>query len=203
MSYLDECYARELDAYIDAGQGRLIHRTALVNIQPMRSGALARHAPPQPAADIGEGVVIGPHAHIYAGSRIGPRTMLADLSYVREGAEIGADCVIGHGAQVPYDTRIGNRVRLIDFAHVSGCSVIEDDAFIGQGALFANDRRPDNYRWREGAYLGPHIGKGALIGANAYVGPGLSVGAGAVVAAGAIVVKNVAAGQTVKGDRAR
>lgn len=179
----------------------MIDPTAIIGFQPMRSAAFARPVQAWPMPLIGERVVIGPQAIIYAGSTIGDDSAICPRAHIREGARIGRGCVIGIGVKIGFDAVIGDRCQIMDDTHISGGTVIGDRCFISVGVIVVNDDRPRGYQWK--GVTPVEIGNDVVIGAGALIRPGLRIGDGATIAMGAIVTRDVAPGAMVKGLPAR
>lgn len=180
----------------------VIHPTALLHHLPMRHPTFARAAEIYGRESVlGDNVMIGPYAVIYAGARIESDTVIGDKVTVREHARIGRGCIIGQMVQIGHDCVIGDRVQIMDHAHLSGGCTVGDGSFIAQGVLTANDDSPQGYR---NAPLRPvHIGRNCQIGHGAILRAGIAIGDGAVIASGAVVTKDVPPGALVKGFAAR
>ena len=149
-----------------------------------------------------DGVVIGTHAIVFAGVRIGAGSIVADQAFVRERATIGTETVVGRASGVDNDVRIGDRVRIQSQAYVTGYSVIEDDVFFGPCAMTTNDdtmaRHPKGMPLR-----GATLRRACRIGGGAVLVPGVEIGEEAFVAAGAVVTADVPARKVVMGVPAR
>jgi len=183
------------------GNGARVHRTAVVGLQPLQSGAFAREVKAQPLPWLGAHTIIGPHAIIYAGAVIEDGTVICPNAQIREGARIGARCVIGIGVQIGYDVIIGDDCQIMDYAHLSGGTVVGDRCFISVRALAVNDDRPRGYKWK--GVTPVRIGSDVVVGAGACLRPGITVGDGATIAMGAVVTRDVAPAAMVKGPVAR
>lgn len=94
------------------------------------------------------------------------------------------------GAQVLEHAHVGPGASLARGAIVNTGAVVEHDVQVGECAHVA-----------PGACVlgGATVGAGTLVGAGAIVLPGVRIGPGAVVGAGCVVVRDVAAGQLVRG----
>jgi acetyltransferase-like isoleucine patch superfamily enzyme len=151
---------------------------------------------------VGNGASVCAHAVIFAGARIGARSIVGDQAYVRERAIVGDGTVIGRGSAIDNDVTIGDRVRVQSMVYVTAYSVVEDDVFLGPGAMTTNDdtmgRIPEGYVMR-----GATLRRACRIGGRAVLVPGVEVGEEAYVAAGAVVTANVPARAVVMGVPAR
>jgi UDP-2-acetamido-3-amino-2,3-dideoxy-glucuronate N-acetyltransferase len=151
---------------------------------------------------IEEGAVICCQAIVFAGSRIGARTIIGDQAYVRERTTIGADTVVGRASGVDNDVSIGARVRIQSQAYVTGYSVVEDDVFVGPCAMTTND--DTMARLPHGAPMrGATLRRACRVGGGAVLLPGVEIGEEAFVAAGAVVTSDVPARKVVMGVPAR
>jgi acetyltransferase-like isoleucine patch superfamily enzyme len=184
------------------GDGCTIQDGAVVGRAPSlsrRSSAARGELPP---LVIEEGAVICAYAIVFAGSRIGARTIIGDQAYVRERTTIGADTVVGRASGVDNDVSVGARVRIQSQAYVTGYSVVEDDVFVGPCAMTTND--DTMARLAKGAALrGATLRRACRIGGGAVLLPGVQVGEEAFVAAGAVVTSDVPARKVVMGVPAR
>lgn len=157
---------------------------------------------PLDALVLEEGVIVGTHAIVFAGARVGARSIVGDQAFVRERAVIGAGTVVGRASGVDNDVRIGDRVRIQSQAYVTAYSVIEDDVFFGPCAMTTNDdtmaRHPKGMPLR-----GAILRRACRIGGGAVLVPGVEIGEEAFVAAGAVVTADVPARKLVMGVPAR
>lgn len=183
----------------------MIHPTALVSYQPMRSPALGRSTRNWPEATIGSGVRIGAYAVVYSGVEIGADCLIGEHSAIREGCRIGNRCLIGQGVFINYEAEIGDEVRIIQGAHIAGLARIGGGTFIGPHVVMSNVRHIDvdhqAFDYRDAA--APIIGERVMIGTGANIVAGVRIGDRAVIAAGAIVARDVPAGGYVRGQPGR
>lgn len=149
-----------------------------------------------------EGVVIGTHAIVFAGARVGVHSIVGDQAFVRERAVIGAGTVVGRASGVDNDVLIGDRVRIQSQGYVTAYSVIEDDVFFGPCAMTTND--DTMARHAKGIALrGATLRRACRIGGGAVLVPGVEIGEEAFVAAGSVVTADVPARKVVMGVPAR
>lgn len=158
---------------------------------------------PLPPLEIGASCNIGTGVVLYAGSRIGANTMIADQAFVRERCEIGDFVVIGCGVTVENQTTIGDYTKIQTGAYITAYMTIEDYVFIAPCVVTTNDdfmgRTEERFKYRKG----PIVKHGARVGANSILLPGIIVGREAYVAAGSVVTKDVPDCKLVMGVPAR
>jgi UDP-2-acetamido-3-amino-2,3-dideoxy-glucuronate N-acetyltransferase len=136
--------------------------------------------------DIGAGVSFGSHVVVHAGTMIGDRCTLGDLSVLgkpprlsRHSSAAGAvgalrladDVSVGAGAVVLAGARIGEGVILGDQCFVRERSEIGAGSVIGRGSVVDNDVRiGPGARIQTGVYLT----SSSLLEADVFVGPGVT-----------------------------
>jgi acetyltransferase-like isoleucine patch superfamily enzyme len=149
-----------------------------------------RRAAETPPLRIGDDVIIGAQAIVFAGAEVGDRSMVGDQAYVRERTRIGTGSLVGRASAIDNDVTIGDRVSIQTGVYITGFSVIEDDVFVGPGASTTNDdtmsRHGPDYQLR-----GAILRRGCRIGGSVVICPGVEIGEEAFVAAGAVVTKDV------------
>ena len=143
-----------------------------------------------PPLVIGDGVVIGAQAIVFAGAEIADGCIVGDQAYVRERARIGTGTLIGRGSAVDNDVTIGARVSVQTGCYLTAFSVVEDDVFFGPGASTTNDDTMGRHR-PDYALRGATLRRACRIGGSAVLCPGVEVGEEAFVAAGAVVTRDV------------
>lgn len=190
---------------VEFGKNVTVFPGAVLGRMPMSSGAAQSSLEVQdlPPLVIGDDCIIGANAVIYAGSRIGAKTMICDTACLRERNEIGRNCIIAMGVTINYGTKIGSNVRIMDNAHITGNAIIEDDVFIGMLVTMANDNSMGVDTKATEEFMGPRIRHGARIGQGACLFPGVEIGRYAVVGANAVVTRSVGPEVTVMGIPAR
>ena len=151
-----------------------------------------------PPLVIGDGVVIGAQAIVFAGAEIGDGAIIGDQAYVRERARVGERSLIGRGSAVDNDVLIGARVSVQTGCYLTAFSVVEDDVFFGPGASTTNDDTMGRHD-RDYALRGATLRRACRIGGSAVLCPGVEVGEEAFVAAGAVVTRDVPARGVVMG----
>jgi acetyltransferase-like isoleucine patch superfamily enzyme len=184
------------------GDGCTIQDGAILGKTPSLSRRSSAGRGELDALVLEEGVVICAQAIVFAGSRIGARTIVGDQAYVRERTTIGPDTVIGRASGVDNDVRIGARVRIQSQVYLTGFSVVEDDVFVGPCAMTTND---DSMARRAPGepLIGATLRRACRVGGGAVLLPGVEIGEEAFVAAGAVVTSDVPARKVVMGVPAR
>jgi acetyltransferase-like isoleucine patch superfamily enzyme len=174
------------------GEGTIIGDGTVIGRQPRPSKiSTVKVTEPLPPLEIGAGCNIGAGVVLYAGSKIGANTMIADQAFVRERCEIGDFVVIGRGVTVENQTTISDYTKIQTGAYITAYTTIEDHVFIAPCVVTTNDnfmgRTEERFKHRQG----PTIRHGARVGANSILLPGIVVGREAYVAAGSVVTKAV------------
>ncbi len=126
-------------------------------------------------SSVGDGVTIGPFAHLRPGAQIGDRVELGNYAEVK-GSSIGAGSRMHH------------------FGYV-GDATVGRDVNIGAGVVTVNYDGVAKHRTT--------IGDGAFIGSDTMLRAPITVGEGAVTGTGAVVTRDVEPGQVVMGVPAR
>jgi acetyltransferase-like isoleucine patch superfamily enzyme len=184
------------------GESCRIFDGAIIGRPPVRAGVTTRPVDPRyRELRIGAGSVIGAHAVLYTGVRLGTNVLIGDLASLREDCEVGDSAVLGRGVMVMYQAIIGARTRVIDGAILTGNIVVEEDVFIGPGVCTVNDNEVYLARFglSEWHVRGPIIRRWALIGTGATIMSGVEIGRGALVVSGSVVTKDVPAWTVVAG----
>jgi acetyltransferase-like isoleucine patch superfamily enzyme len=151
---------------------------------------------------LGDGVAVGAHAVLVAGSVLGDDVMVGDQAFVRERVTIGRGTRIGRGASIENDVTIGERVSIQTDVNITAYSVVEDDVFVGPGVTTTNDDTMGRHPRGEGV-VGPTLRRACRIGGGVVLCPGVEVGEEAFVAAGAVVTRDVPPRAVVMGVPAR
>ncbi|MGZ8795436.1 MAG: acyltransferase, partial [Gaiellaceae bacterium] len=145
---------------------------------------------------------VGCYAVVVAGARLGPRAILGDHAFLREGVELAGEAVVGGSCAVGSGVRIGARAKLLNGTLIGRDSVVEDDVFVGPRVVATND--PTLGRRQGGVTLtGVYLRRACRIGAGAVFLPGVEVGEEALVAAGSLVTRSVEPRTVVMGSPAR
>lgn len=173
---------------------------AVLGRPPVATAAASRPLAAQLAAlEIGAGSVIGAHAVLYRGTRIGAAVLIGDLASLREECQVGDRTLIARCVTVNYGTRIGSGCKVMDLTHLTGNMLLENDVFVSAQVSSANDNRLWEGKYVEEKIRGPILRRGCAIGLGAILLPGIEIGERAVVGAGAVVTRSVPAGVLVMG----
>jgi acetyltransferase-like isoleucine patch superfamily enzyme len=178
----------------------MIHSTAVIDCEPLRSNTLARKIKDHPKCIVPASAAIGAFAVLYRGVTLGENVVVGEKASIREGTVTGDSCLVGASTIVGYDVTLGNNVRIQALAFVAGGTKIGDNTFIGQGVMTTNDDDPTDYRHKQGEP--PIIGANCMIGAGAIIRGGITIGDGAIIAMGALVVDDVPPRALIIGPKA-
>lgn len=217
--YGEFCYIGEnveIGPGCEIGHGTIIHDGTIIgsNVRiddcsvigklPMRAANSAVTKEKElPAAEIGDGCIIGTHVIIYRGCRIGDKVLIADLSTVRENVSVGDCTIVGRGVAIENECKIGRYVKLETNVYITAYSELEDRVFVAPGAVTSNDNFVGRTKERFKHFKGVTVKKGGRIGVNATVLPGLTINEDSLVAAGALVTKDTPARKIVAGVPAK
>ena len=185
------------------GDGCKILDYAVVGKQPTLGPRSTTKQEELPPLELGAGTVVSTGAIVFAGTRIGARTIIGDQACVRERCHVGDDVVIGRGSLVENDTTVGDRTKIQADAYVTAYSTLEEDVFIAPRVITTNDNFMGRTEKRHALRKGPTIRRGARVGAGAVICPAVEIGVEAFVGAGAVVVKDVPSQAVVVGSPAR
>lgn len=172
------------------GDGVRIDDHTTIGKQPMRSpnsAVTSDHA--RPPASIGDGVLIGAGAVIYAGATLGRRVLVADLATIREDVTVGDFTIIGRGVAVENSCRIGRYCKLETNVYLTAYSMLEDRVFVAPGVLTSNDNFVGRTEERFKHFKGVTVRRGGRLGVGAVILPGIEVAEDSLVAAGALLTK--------------
>lgn len=173
------------------GDGVRIDDHTTIGKQPMRSpNSATTTANIQPGAVIGDHVLIGAGAVIYAGSKLGKKVLVADLATIREDVDIGDFTIIGRGVAIENKCTIGRYCKLETNVYLTAYSTVEDRAFIAPGVLTSNDNFVGRTEERFKHFKGATIRRGGRLGVGAVILPGVEIAPDTLVAAGAVVTKH-------------
>ena len=147
--------------------------------------------------------LIGAGTIIYCGSFIGTKTLVADLTTIRENVKIRSNTIIGRGVAIENFTNIGSFCKIETNVYITAYSEIEDYVFIAPGVVTSNDNYAARSKERFKHFKGVTVKKGGRIGAQATILPGKIIYEDGFVAAGSIVTKDVNNGEIVAGNPAK
>jgi bifunctional UDP-N-acetylglucosamine pyrophosphorylase / glucosamine-1-phosphate N-acetyltransferase len=142
-------------------------------------------------AEIGERCTVW--ASVIEDSRVGDGVRVGPFAHLRAGCVVGDGCEIGNFAEQK-NTRFGARSKQHHFSYL-GDAEIGEDVNIGAGTITANYDGA-----RKHATV---IGDRAFIGSDTILRAPISVGEGAYTGAGSVVTKDVPAGKLAVGVPAR
>ena len=188
--------------WVRFGRGVVVHPFAVVGRVPDKSVALARQPAQDEWLEIGDGTVIGPHAVLYSGTKIGRDCLIGDYASVREGCTLGDRVVVGRYVAINYECEIADDVRFQDTTHLTGCARVGKGCFFGVGVVTSNDRRVDLVDYHYPIPQPVTFGERVMIGSGANIVAGVHVGDDALIGAGALVVKDVPRGALILGQPA-
>jgi UDP-2-acetamido-3-amino-2,3-dideoxy-glucuronate N-acetyltransferase len=152
---------------------------------------------------INDDCLIGTGVVIYVGSKIGEKTLVADLATVRENVIVGNNTIVGRGVAIENFTTIGNYCKIETNAYITAYSSIEDYVFIAPGVVTSNDNFAARSKERYKHFKGVTVKRGGRIGAQATILPGKIIEEDAFIAAGSVVTKDVKNAKIVAGNPAR
>jgi acetyltransferase-like isoleucine patch superfamily enzyme len=186
------------------GNNVRIDDNTVIGKTPMRAvNSIMKDEKELEPAVISEGCLIGAGVIIYCGCKIGSRTLVADLSTIRENVEIGEKTIIGRGVAVENYCKVGSNCKLETNVYLTAYSEVEDYVFIAPGVVTSNDNFAARSKERYKHFKGVTIKKGGRVGAQATILPGKIISEDAFVAAGSVVTKDVENGKIVAGNPAR
>ncbi len=177
---------------------------AIIGKMPMRSVNSAITKDEQlPAAQIGNGCLIGSHCVIYRGCNLDEEILVADLATVRENVTIGAKTIVGRGVAIENFCTIGKFCKLETNAYITAHSVLGDRVFVSPCVATSNDNYAGRSEERKKHYKGVTVEKGGRIGVHATILPGKVIHEDGLVAAGALLTKDCPAKEVVAGIPAK
>jgi UDP-3-O-[3-hydroxymyristoyl] glucosamine N-acyltransferase len=185
------------------GNNVRIDDNTVIGKKPMRAvNSIFKDEKPLPPAVISDGCLIGAGVIIYCGCSIGEKTLVADLSTIRENVSIGSKTIIGRGVAVENFCTVGNNCKLETNVYLTAYSTVEDSVFIAPGVVTSNDNYAARSKERFTHFKGVTIKRGGRIGAQATILPGKIINEEGMVAAGSVVTKNVEERKIVAGNPA-
>lgn len=130
-----------------------------------------------PAAELGEGVRVGPLAVVMAGARIGAGSIIGPQAFIGACATLGQGCFIREGVRIGARTTLGARVIVQPGAVVGGDGFSfvtpEESAVERTRASLGDQGTGESQHWARIHSLGAvHIGDDCEIGANACIDRG-------------------------------
>jgi bifunctional UDP-N-acetylglucosamine pyrophosphorylase/glucosamine-1-phosphate N-acetyltransferase len=160
--------ATEIGSGCVIGPAAIIHDSRLGDRVVVRSSTIED-------STIGDGVDIGPYAHLRSGTEIGPRSHIGNFAELK-------------------NARLAEGVKVGHFSYLGDASV-GADANVGAGAITANFDGARKHR--------TEIGARAFIGSDTILRAPVRVGDDARTGAGSVVTRDVPDGATVVGIPAR
>lgn len=155
------------------------------------------------SAEIGNNVIIGTSAVIYAGAKIKDNVLVADLATVREDVEIGDKTIIGRGVAIENKSNIGKLCKIETNAYICAYSNIGDNCFVAPCVVTSNDNFAGRSEQRFNEFGGIEMKKGARLGAGTVVLPHKIINEDGFVAAGSVVTRDVETAKVVVGNPAK
>ncbi len=152
---------------------------------------------------IGSECILCPGVVLYAGTKIGNKSLLGDYCSIREECVVGDHCIISRNVSVNYNTVIGNYTKIMDNTHITGDMVIGNHVFISVLVATTNDNTMGREEYDEKHVKGAVIEDYVTIGAAANILPMVRIGKNAIVGAGAVVTKSVPENKVVMGIPAK
>ncbi|UCC72725.1 MAG: UDP-3-O-(3-hydroxymyristoyl)glucosamine N-acyltransferase [Gemmatimonadota bacterium] len=117
--------------WVDDAHAALAETLTLLYPQAPRDGEIAPSAMLGPGVELGEGVIIGHHAVVAAGTRLGDRV------------RVGANCVVGERCEIGADTELKDLVCLYPDTVIGARCIVHSGARIGVdgfGYVFQDNR---------------------------------------------------------------
>lgn len=181
-----------------------IDDNTVIGKQPMKAATSATSEDKlQSPCELGNHIIIGTSAVIYAGCKLGNNCLIADLATIRENVVIGDKTIIGRGVAIENSCKVGTCCKLETNVYITAFSEIEDNVFIAPGVVTSNDNYAGRTKERFKKFKGVTIKRGGRVGAQATILPGKVINEEGFVGAGSIVTKDVKAGAIVYGISAK
>ncbi len=152
---------------------------------------------------ISDECLIGAGVIVYIGSKIGNKTLVADLAVIREDVAIGEKTIIGKGATIENFCKVGSNCKIQTNVYLTAYSEVEDYVFIAPCVVTSNDNYAARSKERFGKFKGVTIKKGGRIGAGAIILPGKTIHEDGFAAAGSLVTRDVEKAKIVAGIPAK
>jgi UDP-2-acetamido-3-amino-2,3-dideoxy-glucuronate N-acetyltransferase len=181
-----------------------IDDNTVIGKQPMRSPRSIFQAENELSpAEIADDCLIGAGVIIYAGCKIGRKTLVADLATIRENVTIGEFNIIGRGVAIENFVTIGDRNKFETNCYITAYSSVADYCFIAPCVATSNDNFMARDPERHKHFKGITVNRGGRIGVHATILPGKVIGEDSVVAAGALVTRDTPSESIVAGVPAK
>ncbi len=149
------------------------------------------HAIIGPNCSIGRGTRILPFAHLEGEVEIGAFSLVGPHTNLRPGTKIGDYSVFGTLSQSEGKNKIGSHVTIHTNCHITKGVEIEDWVFIAPFFVGANTPRIVHGRNYPMEVQGYKVKYGARIAIDVSVMPGVTIGREALVGAGSLVTKDI------------
>ena len=188
----------------EIGEFVRVDDNTVIGKQPMKAATSATTKDQKlPPAKIGDNCLIGTSVVIYAGSELGNKILVADLSTVRENVKIGDFTIVGRGVAIENFCKVGSYCKLETNVYITAYSELEDHCFIAPCVATSNDNYMARSEERFKHFKGVTVKKGGRVGLNATILPGRVIGEDSQVAAGAVVTKDTPSKKIVLGVPAK
>lgn len=186
------------------GDSVRIDDNTVIGKQPMKAATSATTKDQQLSpAKIGDNCLIGTSVVIYAGSELGNKILVADLSTVRENVKVGDFTIVGRGVAIENFCKVGSYCKLETNVYITAYSELEDHCFIAPCVATSNDNYMARSKERFKHFKGVTVKRGGRIGLNATILPGKLIGEDSQIAAGAVVTKDTPPKKIVLGVPAK
>ncbi|MEG0371695.1 MAG: DapH/DapD/GlmU-related protein, partial [Clostridium sp.] len=174
------------------GDNVRIDDNSVIGKEPMRAvNSIFKSDKEYSACNISNECLIGAGCIIYVGSKIGEKTLIADMAVVREDVTIGSRTIIGKGATIENFCRVGSNCKIQTNVYLTAYSDVEDYVFIAPCVVTSNDNYAARDKERFNHFKGVTIKKGGRVGAGAIILPGKTINNEGLVAAGSVVTRDV------------
>ncbi len=188
----------------EIGEFVRIDDNTVIGKQPMKAATSATTKEQElPPARIGDNCLIGTSVVIYAGSELGNKVLVADLSTVRENVKVGDFTIVGRGVAIENFCKVGSYCKLETNVYITAYSELEDNCFIAPCVATSNDNYMARSKERFKHFKGVTVKRGGRIGLNATILPGKVIGEESQVAAGAVVTRDTPSKKIVLGVPAK
>ncbi|MDS1003623.1 DapH/DapD/GlmU-related protein [Clostridium sporogenes] len=186
------------------GNNVRVDDNAVIGKEPMRSvNSIFKDNKKFEPCQINDECLIGAGVIVYIGSKIGNKTLVADLAVIREDVSIGERTIIGKGATIENFCTVGSNCKIQTNVYLTAYSEVEDYVFIAPCVVTSNDNYAARSKERFGKFKGVTVKKGGRIGAGAVVLPGKTIHEDGFAAAGSLVTRDVEKAKIVAGVPAK